>query len=92
MTWNIDSEPRPGADRLHLHWTGAETNYDVILRCDDGVRRTSVGNSSRAQMKPFDKPIQGIFRWSDEVARPTVRVEWRSSPDGPVLAETIELG
>jgi len=92
MAWTIDSEPRPGADRIHAHWTGNRSIYDAALLCGDGVDRTSVGGSARAELARGDKPLVGVFRWEENVERPVAVLSWRSELDGPERTEEIELG
>jgi len=91
MTWRIEHLPGAGADRIQAHWNDNSYAYDAGLRSGPGVTRTSFGGSSRAQINAWSKPLEGIYRWDDEVSEPTVTLAWRTEPGGPVQTLVIAL-
>lgn len=92
MSWEIESEPREGADRISAFWTGMYPVYDVSLSSGDDVARTSMGGSTRAELGRLDKPVVGIFRWKPENSRPVAILRWRTEPDGEMNADEVLLG
>jgi hypothetical protein len=92
MSWNIDSEPREGADRIHAHWTGVRPAYEASIESGDQVQRTSMGGSTHAELTRFDKPLMGIFRWEANIKNPVAVLRWKNDPDGDVQVEEVPLG
>jgi hypothetical protein len=92
MAWEISSEPREGADRIHAQWTGDRPIYNASLESGADVGRTSMGGSTRAELGRFDQPLVGIFRWEPSVTRPVAILRWCTEPDGEMHQEEVELG
>lgn len=55
------------------------------------MQRTSVGNGGRERLGPYDKPIQGIFRWdADQTHSPAVLIKYLDD-EGAEHEERVDL-
>jgi len=94
MTWDVRQRTEAGDRSAHVfaEWTGVSAVYDVELLEADGVRRVSMGGSSRREMRHSSKPVEGIYRWGEDVEAPLVIIRWREEQGGYRSEQEIRLG
>lgn len=92
MTWTIEQRRRTDSAHVKAGWDEYTTIYAVTLGPGEGVTKTSFGGASRSEMNAATKPVEGIFRWTEEVTDPVAVLRWREQPDGPVLERAVPLG
>lgn len=93
MQWTVEFAGRQSNSAWIKVNPSDGVTYDAVLTCGPGVSRTSFGNSSREELRPFDKPIEGIFRWDPSVtASPYAAITWRNDEGSDTESRTVLLG
>ncbi|HEX2893159.1 MAG TPA: hypothetical protein VHO29_04055 [Marmoricola sp.] len=93
MSWEItirrQTRNEPSAHVLAA-WNHPSTITDVSMEAGEGVRRSSFGGASRREMAEWSKPLEGVFRWSDDLAEPQVILRWTDEDGSHAQAVTID--